>query len=65
MATAFPLFAPQMYNNMNFRWASTLLGIFAGALAPIPFVLFFWGPEIRARSKFARQLIGEEAKRQN
>jgi hypothetical protein len=50
-----------MYRAMNFRWASTLLGLFAGVLAPIPFVLFFWGPTIRARSKFARQLIVLEA----
>jgi len=62
MATAFPLFAPQMYVKMNFRWASTLLGLLAGGLAPIPIILFFWGPKIRARSKFARQLVGMEGK---
>ncbi|KAF9520522.1 hypothetical protein BS47DRAFT_1378723 [Hydnum rufescens UP504] len=60
LATGFPLFTPQMYTKLNFRWASTLLGLVAAGLAPIPIVLFFWGPQIRARSKFARRLIGVE-----
>lgn len=28
-------------------------------MAPIPFVLFFWGPKIRARSRVARMLKKE------
>jgi hypothetical protein len=51
-------FALQMYTKLDFCWASTLLGLIAAGLAPIPIVLFFWGPQIRARSKFARRLIG-------
>ena len=45
-----------MYANLGFRWASTLLGCIASLLAVIPFVLFFWGPKIRARSRFAKKL---------
>lgn len=36
---AFPLFASQMYDALNPRWASTLVGCVALAMIPIPFVL--------------------------
>lgn len=60
----FPLFASQMFENLNPRWASTLLGCIAVLLAPIPFVLKRYGHHIRKRSKFAPQLpdtVGEKA----
>ncbi|KAJ9104644.1 hypothetical protein QFC21_002142 [Naganishia friedmannii] len=50
---AFPLFATQMYETLNPRWASTLLGCLALVMAPIPFVLMKYGPTLRARSKHA------------
>ncbi|KJA29613.1 hypothetical protein HYPSUDRAFT_31558 [Hypholoma sublateritium FD-334 SS-4] len=49
---AFPLFAKQMYDKLNPRWASSLLGFFAIALVPIPFVLIKYGPVLRKKSKF-------------
>ena len=49
----FPLFATQMYDAMNPRWASTLIGFVAIALGPIPFVLFKFGPTLRRKSKYA------------
>ncbi|KAF9806308.1 hypothetical protein IEO21_08731 [Rhodonia placenta] len=49
----FPLFATQMYNKLDPRWASTLLGCIAVLLGPIPFVLYKFGPAIRRRSKYA------------
>lgn len=36
---AFPLFATQMYDALNARWASTLLGCFALLMVPMPFIL--------------------------
>lgn len=36
---AFPLFANQMYDAMNPRWASTLVGCVALLMIPIPLVL--------------------------
>lgn len=36
---AFPLFATQMYDALNPRWASTLLGFIALAMIPIPVIL--------------------------
>ncbi|KAK0543641.1 hypothetical protein OC846_006341 [Tilletia horrida] len=49
----FPLFASQMYAKLNPRWASTLLGCLALVMAPIPFVLYKYGPKIRKMSKHA------------
>lgn len=49
----FPLFATQMFEKLNPRWASTLLGGLAILMAPIPFVLVKYGPVLRRRSKYA------------
>jgi hypothetical protein len=49
----FPLFARQMFESLNPRWASTVLGIVAAAMIPIPIVLRRYGPYLRSRSRFA------------
>lgn len=49
----FPLFATQMYDTLNPRWASTLLGFIALIMVPIPFVLVKYGPRLRLKSKYA------------
>ncbi|WFD35116.1 hypothetical protein MCUN1_001965 [Malassezia cuniculi] len=49
----FPLFASQMYHNVNPRWASTILAFIAVAMFPIPFVLFKHGAWLRSKAKFA------------
>lgn len=50
----------QLYDKVGFNWASTLIGLAAAVLAPIPFVLYFHGPKIRARSRFAKGLAATE-----
>lgn len=57
MGMAFPLFTRALYRNLNFRWGGTLIACIAALLAPIPIVLFFYGPIIRARSKFAGRIV--------
>ncbi|CUM56269.1 uncharacterized protein AC631_03929 [Debaryomyces fabryi] len=52
-AAAFPLFAQQMFVNMEIKWASTLLGCFAAVLIPVPFLFYRYGARIRAKSKYA------------
>lgn len=42
-----------MFETLNPRWASTLLGCIAALLSLIPFVLIKVGPTLRAKSKFA------------
>ncbi|KAI0313062.1 major facilitator superfamily domain-containing protein [Amylostereum chailletii] len=59
----FPLFARQMFEALNPRWASTLLGAFAALMVPIPFVLRIYGPALRAKSKFAPDLTVSVAPR--
>ena len=49
----FPLFATQMYEKLDARWASTLLGCLALVMTPIPFVLRRYGHHLRRRSKYA------------
>ncbi len=51
----FPLFATAMYKKLGVGWASSLLGFLAIAFIPIPFVLFKYGPQLRKKSKNARQ----------
>lgn len=49
----FPLFAKQMFENMGYKWASTLLGCVALVLVPVPFAFYKYGKLIRAKSKYA------------
>ncbi|TWU72082.1 hypothetical protein ED733_003867 [Metarhizium rileyi] len=37
---------------LGIEWACSLLGFFALALLPIPWILFKYGPQIRAKSKY-------------
>lgn len=53
---AFPLFAEKMYRNLGYQWASTLAGLLGAVLGVVPFVLFFYGERIRARSKISQAL---------
>lgn len=45
-----------MDKKLTLKWANSLFGFVAVAMIPIPFILFFWGPKIRARSRFARMI---------
>ncbi|GAA5855824.1 hypothetical protein JCM8547_000375 [Rhodosporidiobolus lusitaniae] len=49
----FPLFGRQMFNGMGTNWALCLIAFVALALAPIPFVFYYYGARIRQNSTFA------------
>ncbi|KAK1960769.1 major facilitator superfamily transporter [Colletotrichum eremochloae] len=49
----FPLFASYMFKGMGIEWASTLLGVVAVLLIPIPVVFYIWGAKIRSKSAYA------------
>ncbi|GAA5908018.1 hypothetical protein JCM8208_004025 [Rhodotorula glutinis] len=55
-ACGFPLFCTQMYNSLGYQWASFLAGCVALLLAATPWVLFAFGPKIREKSNFAKEL---------
>jgi multidrug resistance protein len=57
LAGAFPLFTPQMFKVMTFQGAGSFLGGMGALLTIVPWVLVFYGPRIRARSKFAREIM--------
>ena len=54
---AFPLVTVQMYSRLGFPEASSLLGGVAVVLTAVPWVLILYGPKIRARSPFAREIM--------
>ena len=54
---AFPLVTHQLFNNLGFQAASSLLGGIAAALTLVPWVLVAFGPKIRARSKIASAFV--------
>ncbi|TIB07033.1 hypothetical protein E3P92_04095 [Wallemia ichthyophaga] len=53
-----PLFGSQMFHGMGYQFAGLFIALLATVLAPIPYVLFFKGKTIRARSKFASATTG-------
>ncbi|KAH9849849.1 MFS general substrate transporter [Lenzites betulinus] len=57
MGMAFPLFTEQLFARLTYHWGNTLFGCIAVAMIPIPYILLWKGPVIRASSKFASQAI--------
>ncbi|EUC47704.1 hypothetical protein COCMIDRAFT_89426 [Bipolaris oryzae ATCC 44560] len=53
----FPLITTQMYNKIGYGPASSLLGGIGALLTIVPWILVFYGPRIRARSKFASEIM--------
>ncbi|KAH3913841.1 hypothetical protein HBI56_057150 [Parastagonospora nodorum] len=47
------LFGVQLYNNLGYQWASTLLGFIALVMAPFPIFFFLQGKRLRGRSRYA------------
>lgn len=55
VGAGFPLFATQMYQKLDYEWASSLLAFISILLVPIPFIFFYKGKAIRLRSPWARE----------
>jgi hypothetical protein len=51
---ATPLLGNQMYSGLGYQWATSLLAFLTLAMAPFPFLFFFYGKRIRNRSRFAK-----------
>ena len=49
----FPLFGYYMFEGIGINWGMTLLGCVATIFIPMPFLFYFKGKSIRAKSKFA------------
>lgn len=48
-----PLFSTQFFHNVGSQYAGLILALIATGLSMIPFVMFKFGPKLRARSKLA------------
>jgi len=57
------MYATPLYTNLSttepLAWASTLLGCLAVCVAIPVYVFYYYGPQIRARSKFAQTLASD------
>lgn len=54
VASVFPLFAQNMFENLGTFWAVAILGFVMIALAPVPFLFWKYGKTIRNKSRYAR-----------
>ncbi|KAK2743968.1 hypothetical protein FQN55_007017 [Onygenales sp. PD_40] len=50
-----PLASFTMFQNLGFGWAGSLLGFIGLVLSIVPWLLVFYGPEIRKRSPFMKE----------
>jgi hypothetical protein len=57
---AFSFITKPMFARLTVRWSLVL----CGGLALVPFVAYVWGPAIRARSPYSRELMAMERDRQ-
>jgi hypothetical protein len=49
---AFPLFTIQVYQAWGVHWAGSLFAFVSVVLMPVPWVFFWYGKSIRARSSY-------------
>ncbi|ROW12417.1 hypothetical protein VMCG_00221 [Cytospora schulzeri] len=52
---AFPLFTNQMYASLGIHWAASVPAFLSLACIPFPLAFYKYGPQIRARCKFAAE----------
>lgn len=70
VACSFPLWSPYMYTGMaddiqkSIQWAALLMALVAAVLTVVPFILFFYGEQIRKRSRVVQDLAREQALQQ-
>lgn len=51
---AFPLFASYMYNDLGYGWGTSVLAFVSIGIGwTAPFIFWYWGPKLRAMSKYA------------
>ncbi|KAL4982178.1 major facilitator superfamily domain-containing protein [Aspergillus falconensis] len=60
-----PLASPQLFSNLGFGWAGTLLGFIGVALSVVPVVLVLKGPAIRRSSPFMRESMWDDDTEEN
>ena len=69
LASVFPLFTVQCFENLGIGWAGSLFGFISVLMVPLPFIFSYFGPKFRANSKFGyaayfKKLAAEKAARE-
>lgn len=69
LASVFPLFTVQCFENLGIGWAGSLFAFIALLMVPVPFVFAWFGPRLRLRSKYTyaayfKKLAEEKAARE-
>lgn len=49
-----PLFTVQMIDKLGFDWAMSLVAFITVVLLPIPWLIFRFGPRLRAKSSYVQ-----------
>ncbi|EKD03914.1 benomyl/methotrexate resistance protein [Trichosporon asahii var. asahii CBS 8904] len=57
MGAAMPIVARPLFNNLGIDWGNSLMGFISVAFIPIPFVLWKYGPWLRAKSSRAATFV--------
>ncbi|KAK5130116.1 hypothetical protein LTR08_002456 [Meristemomyces frigidus] len=52
LSAAFPLFSLQLYRALGVGWATSLLAFCTLAMAPIPWLFWLWGAQLREKSTY-------------
>lgn len=52
MASVFPLFTVQCFENLGIGWAGSLFAFISLAMVPVPFIFGRYGPKFRERSPY-------------
>lgn len=56
MGAAMPIVAYPLFHNLGVDWGTSVLGFASVAFAPIPFLIYRYGPAMRARSPMATHI---------
>jgi DHA1 family multidrug resistance protein-like MFS transporter len=56
MGAAMPIVAYPLFHNLGIDWGNSVLGFASVAFLPIPFLLYYYGPALRARSPMATHI---------
>jgi MFS family permease len=55
VATAFPLFTVQMYDNLGINWASSIPAFLVLVCLPFPLLMYRYGAVVRLRCKYSKE----------
>ena len=58
----FPLFADAMFQKLGIGWGNSLCALISILFLPAPWFFYYYGPTLRAKSRFAKQQTKEAAR---